>query len=163
MELFQYMEVADEIESEEKAITLEQAKLVDPEAEIGDELGFQIFYLDADKDRAEEEDKKYGDILGIRQSRSTFGRIAAQTAKQVIIQRVREAERAKIFEEYKDRQVKSSPVSLVASSEGMSSWTSVGRGYFAEPGANASRELPGWRPRSGFCKNTNGRAALRSS
>ena len=80
VELFQYMEVADEIESEEKAITLEQAKLVDPEAEIGDELGFQIFYLDADKDRAEEEDKKYGDILGIRQSRSTFGRIAAQTA-----------------------------------------------------------------------------------
>ncbi len=33
-----------------------------------------------------------------------FGRIAAQTAKQVIVQKVREAERAKVFSEYKDRE-----------------------------------------------------------
>ncbi|MDP6944845.1 MAG: NusA N-terminal domain-containing protein, partial [Myxococcota bacterium] len=104
VELFQYMEVADDVEDFERAITLDQAKKVDPEAEVGDELGFQIFYLESDADRAAEEDKKYGDILRIHQSRQTFGRIAAQTAKQVIIQRVREAERAKIFEEYKDRQ-----------------------------------------------------------
>jgi transcription termination/antitermination protein NusA len=32
-----------------------------------------------------------------------FGRIAAQTAKQVIVQKVREAERAQVVEEYKDR------------------------------------------------------------
>ena len=87
-----------------KEITLPQARLGDPDSEDGDELGFQIFYLDSDLDRAEEEDRKYGDILGIQQARQSFGRIAAQTAKQVIIQRVREAERAKIFEEYKDRQ-----------------------------------------------------------
>ncbi|MGB0589540.1 MAG: transcription termination factor NusA [Myxococcota bacterium] len=104
VELFQYMEVAEEVEDEGRAITIAQAKKVDPEAEVGDELGFQIFYLEADSDRAAEEDSKYGDILKIKQSRQTFGRIAAQTAKQVIIQRVREAERAKIFEEYKDRQ-----------------------------------------------------------
>lgn len=109
VELFQYMEVVEEVDSEDietkdRQISLEQAKRVDPEAEVGDELGFQIFYLDQDHGRAEEEDRKYGDILGIKQARSTFGRIAAQTAKQVIIQRVREAERAKIFEEYKDRQ-----------------------------------------------------------
>jgi len=104
VELFQYMAVMDAVEEASKEITLDQARLVDPESESGDELGFQIFYLDSDADRAEEEDKKYGDILGIEQSRRTFGRIAAQTAKQVIIQRVREAERAKIFEEYKDRQ-----------------------------------------------------------
>jgi transcription termination/antitermination protein NusA len=104
VELFQYMEVADEVEDAGRAITIAQAKKVDPEAEVGDELGFQIFYLEQDTDRAAEEDSKYGDILNIKQSRQTFGRIAAQTAKQVIIQRVREAERAKIFEEYKDRQ-----------------------------------------------------------
>jgi N utilization substance protein A len=104
VELFQYMAVVDDVVEASKEITLPQARQVDPDSEDGDELGFQIFYLDADVDRAEEEDKKYGDILGIKQARQSFGRIAAQTAKQVIIQRVREAERAKIFEEYKDRQ-----------------------------------------------------------
>ena len=107
VELFQYMLVVedeDEIEDPATQITLEQARRIDTEAESGDELGFQIFYLDEDKPKAEEEDRKYGDVLGIRQARRSFGRIAAQTAKQVIIQRVREAERAKIFDEYKDRQ-----------------------------------------------------------
>jgi N utilization substance protein A len=104
VELFQYMAVVEEIVEVSKEITLPQARLVDPDSEDGDELGFQIFYLDSDLDRAEEEDRKYGDILGIQQARQSFGRIAAQTAKQVIIQRVREAERAKIFDEYKDRQ-----------------------------------------------------------
>lgn len=104
VDLLQFMLVTDEIDDEDREITIDQAKMVDPGAEIGDELGFQIFYLDKDKDKAEAEDKKYGDILGIKQARQTFGRIAAQTAKQVIIQRVREAERARVFEEYKDRQ-----------------------------------------------------------
>ena len=104
VELFQYMCVAAEVEDEATEIPIHRAKMVDPEAEPGDELGFKIFYLDRDKKEAEEEDKKYGDILGIRQARQSFGRIAAQTAKQVIIQRVREAERARIYEEYKDRQ-----------------------------------------------------------
>ena len=89
VELFQYMAVVDEVEDHGKEITLPQARLVDPDSEDGDELGFQIFYLDSDLDRAEEEDRKYGDILGIQQARQSFGRIAAQTAKQVIIQRVR--------------------------------------------------------------------------
>ena len=104
VDLLQFMLVTEDVEDEGREITLEQAQLVDPGAEIGDELGFQIFYLDRDRDKAEAEDKKYGDILGIKQARQSFGRIAAQTAKQVIIQRVREAERARVFEEYKDRQ-----------------------------------------------------------
>ena len=103
VDLLQFMSVVDEVDDDDTEISLEQAQLVDPGAEIGDELGFQIFYLDKDKDRAEAEDKKYGDILGISQARRTFGRIAAQTAKQVIIQRVREAERQMIYDEYKDR------------------------------------------------------------
>ncbi len=104
VELLQFMEVVDEVDDESVEITIDQAMRVDPEAEVGDQLGFQIFYLDRDKKQAEDEDKKFGDILGIKQARQTFGRIAAQTAKQVIIQRVREAERARVFEEYKDRE-----------------------------------------------------------
>src|SRR5690606_14486228 len=45
-----------------------------------------------------------GDLLKIKQARSTFGRIAAQTAKQVLLQRVRDAERDLIYNEYKDRK-----------------------------------------------------------
>jgi len=48
---------------------------------------------------------KVGDeITSKLKSREDFGRIAAQTAKQVIIQRIREAERDSIYEEYKDRK-----------------------------------------------------------
>jgi len=104
VDLLQFMAVVAEIDDPDREITLDQAKLVDPDAEVGDELGFQIFYLEKDKDKAEGEDKKHGDILGIRQARATFGRIAAQTAKQVIKQRIREAERSRVFDEYKDRQ-----------------------------------------------------------
>ena len=45
-----------------------------------------------------------GDVVDIRIPYESFGRIAAQTAKQVILQRVREGEREMIYEEYKDRE-----------------------------------------------------------
>src|SRR6185295_16619684 len=51
-----------------------------------------------------EEEKKWGNVLELRDTVKHFGRIAAQTAKQVIIQRVREAERENVFNEYKDRK-----------------------------------------------------------
>jgi N utilization substance protein A len=104
VELFQYMTVVDEVDIPETDITLERSQTIDEGAAVGDELGIQIFYLDSDTDRASEQDQLYGDVLGISQTRQSFGRIAAQTAKQVIIQRVREAERARIFEEYRDRK-----------------------------------------------------------
>ena len=63
----------------ENHIALAEAKNFDPEAEVGDEIGVKL-------------------------DTSGFGRILAQTAKQVIIQRIREAERDTVFEEYKDRQ-----------------------------------------------------------
>jgi N utilization substance protein A len=44
-----------------------------------------------------------GEILEIDVTPSTFGRIAAQTAKQVVVQRLREAERDKVYEEYSER------------------------------------------------------------
>ena len=104
VELFQYMVVVDETENPASELTVPEAQRVDPDVEVGDELGFQVFYREEDMERAREEDEKFGDILNVKQSRSTFGRIAAQTAKQVVIQRVREAERDIVFNEYKDRK-----------------------------------------------------------
>ncbi|HYG60904.1 MAG TPA: transcription termination factor NusA [Symbiobacteriaceae bacterium] len=45
-----------------------------------------------------------GDILEVEVTPRDFGRIAAQTAKQVVVQRIREAERGIIFEEYSSRE-----------------------------------------------------------
>jgi len=48
---------------------------------------------------------KVGDILEIKlESKSDYGRIAAQTAKQVIVQKIREAERDSMFNEYKKKE-----------------------------------------------------------
>ena len=47
---------------------------------------------------------KIGDIVEIEVTTKDFGRIAAQTAKQVIIQKIREAEREIVYSEYSDRQ-----------------------------------------------------------
>jgi hypothetical protein len=47
---------------------------------------------------------KYGDILQLETYRRAFGRIAAQTAKHVVLQKVQEAERTIVFNEYKDRK-----------------------------------------------------------
>ncbi len=49
-------------------------------------------------------DAHLGDVVEVDLEPREFGRIAAQTAKQVILQRVREAERQGIFSEYKDRE-----------------------------------------------------------
>ena len=53
--------------------------------------------------REDNPDIQLGDYLEEEIESESFGRIAAQTAKQVIVQKVREAERARIVEEYKDR------------------------------------------------------------
>lgn len=49
-------------------------------------------------------DVKVGDVVEIMDLPADFGRIAAQTAKQVIVQRIREAERDMVFSEYKDKE-----------------------------------------------------------
>ncbi|NLV24856.1 MAG: transcription termination/antitermination protein NusA [Deltaproteobacteria bacterium] len=78
VEVFEFVTVVEEVEDSYKQINLEEAREADPDAQIGDELGMKI---DA----------------------SNFSRIAAQTAKQVIIQKVREAEREGVYKEFKDR------------------------------------------------------------
>jgi transcription termination/antitermination protein NusA len=79
IKLMRYRQVADPIENEATQITLADAQAKNPDAKLGD-----FMLID--------------ELPPI-----DFGRIAAQTAKQVIVQRVREAERKRQYNEYKDR------------------------------------------------------------
>src|SRR4051812_32988722 len=105
VDLFQIIVIVEAITpgNEGKEVLLSDAQrfgLKDP----GDELLFQIFYDEKDQVKAEEQDAKYGELLKLNRAWKGFGRIAAQTAKQVILQRVREAERDNVFNQYKDRK-----------------------------------------------------------
>ena len=76
--LARYREVKDVIENEVTELTLEEAQAYKADAKVGDFIIDPLPPID-------------------------FGRIAAQTAKQVIVQKVRDAERNKQFEEYKEK------------------------------------------------------------
>ncbi|MEM9068878.1 MAG: transcription termination factor NusA [Myxococcota bacterium] len=108
VDLKMIMTCVDIVDNDEREISLEDARrygLDDPDDPLqsGDELDFDIFYLPEHAEEARDQDRLYGPLLGIQQARKGFGRIAAQTAKQVIIQRVRDAERERIFREFKNR------------------------------------------------------------
>src|SRR5436190_2005378 len=96
--------VEDDDAIEGREITVSEAHKAGLEAELGDELLFQVFYRSEDDDRAREQDEKFGDLIDLKHASKKFGRIAAQTAKQVIYQRVREAERDNVYNEFKDRK-----------------------------------------------------------
>ena len=104
VDLFQFMTVVDDVSDDEREIALEDAQAKGLEAELGEELGFQIFWHPSDAKKAAEQDREFGDLLMVKQARSQFGRIAAQTAKQVLIQRVRDEERDLVFQEFKDKK-----------------------------------------------------------
>jgi N utilization substance protein A len=72
-------EVVEDVESPQTETTLERAREVDPEAELGD-------------------------LVVVESTPKNFGRVAAQTAKQVILQRLREAERDAQYEEFIERE-----------------------------------------------------------
>lgn len=76
--VFVSREVVEEVGSESVEISLEDARKVKPDAEIGDSI-----------------EEKHEVV--------SFGRVAAQTAKQVVLQRLREAEREVVLEEYEDK------------------------------------------------------------
>ncbi|MFH1625753.1 MAG: transcription termination factor NusA [Pseudomonadota bacterium] len=79
VELFEFKTVVNEVRDHHVEISLGEATELDPEVEIGDSLGVK---------------------MDVRK----FGRISAQTAKQVIIQKVRDAERENIYNDYKNRK-----------------------------------------------------------
>ena len=72
--------------------------------EVVDEVENEATQIDVTKANMFKKGAKVGDIIEIKDLPSDFGRIAAQTAKQVIIQRIREAERDMVFGEYKDKE-----------------------------------------------------------
>jgi N utilization substance protein A len=104
VDLFLIVNVVEDDAIEGREITVEDAHKAGLEAELGDELLFQIFYRAEDDDRAREQDEKFGTLIDLKHASKKFGRIAAQTAKQVIYQRVREAERDNVYNEFKDRK-----------------------------------------------------------
>ncbi|MEL8054710.1 MAG: transcription termination factor NusA [Pseudomonadota bacterium] len=69
----------DEVEDQDQQLRLSDAKKIDASLELGDEIKEELPPFD-------------------------FGRVAAQTAKQVIMQKVRDAERQRHYDEYKDRE-----------------------------------------------------------
>ena len=87
-----YNDDAGEIEVFQFKTVME--KLLDPELHISV----------AEARATLDEEAEPGDSLGIKIDTSTFGRIAVQTAKQIIIQRVKDAERDNVYEEYHDRK-----------------------------------------------------------
>jgi N utilization substance protein A len=80
VEVFQFKTVVDKVIYEDTQVSIDEAReTLDEAAELGDSLGVKL-------------------------DTSSFGRIAVQTARQIIIQKVRDAERDKIYDEYKDRK-----------------------------------------------------------
>jgi N utilization substance protein A len=79
IEVFQFKDVVETIEDPALEISLEEGRKLDAECEIGDSLGTKM-------------------------DTSTFGRIAAQSAKQVIIQKMKDAEKDAIYASFIDRK-----------------------------------------------------------
>lgn len=78
--IFVVHKIVEVVEDPIREISLEDAKKIDPDAEIDGEIRDEVF------------------------PPAEYGRVAAQTAKQVILQRLREAERDVIFQEYKSKE-----------------------------------------------------------
>jgi N utilization substance protein A len=79
IDVFMRKEIVETVEDEQLEVSLEDAREIDLKYEVGDVIEKQVTPRD-------------------------FGRIAAQTAKQVVVQRIREAERGLIYDDYSNRQ-----------------------------------------------------------
>ena len=79
------VKTADEVDNDHLQVSLAEAKKTDKKAKVGTEDEPSMVEYEVDPGEG-------------------FGRVAAQTAKQVIIQRLREAEREIVFNEYKDKE-----------------------------------------------------------
>lgn len=79
IELFQFRTVVEEVVDDNTEISFTEAKILDPEVELGDDIGSKM--------------EDVGDL----------GRVAAQSAKQVIIQKMKDAESNVVYEMYKSR------------------------------------------------------------
>lgn len=71
--------------------------------EVVEKVGDDRFEITLDDAKKKKKDAELGDLIEFHQKADSFGRVAAQTAKQVILQRLREAEREIIMTEYQDK------------------------------------------------------------
>jgi N utilization substance protein A len=71
--------------------------------EVVDEVESPAYELSVPQAQIMNKGAKVGDIVEVHESVKSFGRVAAQTAKQVILQRLREAERENVMTEYEDK------------------------------------------------------------
>lgn len=71
--------------------------------EVVDKVGDEAFEISLTEAQAMKKNAKVGDTVEIHEKVENFGRVAAQTAKQVILQRLREAEREIVMAEYEDK------------------------------------------------------------
>src|ERR1044072_7208934 len=76
VDIFQYMTVVEEVTDKEREISASDAKRYGLEADLGEELGFQIFYLNEDSDRARQQDREFGELRGLPHARHGAGPIA---------------------------------------------------------------------------------------
>ena len=79
IEVFQFKEVVETVDEPELEISIKEGRKLDPDCEMGDSLGTKM-------------------------DTTTFGRIAAQSAKQVIIQKMKDAERDAVYAAFVDRK-----------------------------------------------------------
>lgn len=89
----QYNEETGEVELFEFKEVVEKEKFVDEEVEITEDEAHEL-----------DPDSGIGDFIGIKMDTKDLGRIAAQTARQIITQQVRDAERDIIFAEFEQRK-----------------------------------------------------------
>ena len=72
--------------------------------EIVEDVENELFEISVEEARNIDDKYQLGDIINIEITPKDFGRIAAQTAKQVVIQRIKDAERDVIYDEFIDRE-----------------------------------------------------------
>lgn len=95
--------------------------------EVVDEVITPATEIQIDAARKIDKNAQLGDLVNVEIKTQAFGRIAAQTAKQVIIQGIREAERGMIFESFSSRSMRFSRVRFCVSTTPATSLSASGR------------------------------------
>ena len=114
IDVFMRRDVVEEVEDPFSQTSLEEAKEIDPEYELGDVIEYMVTPKD-------------------------FGRIAAQTAKQVVVQKIRETERSMIYDDFNGRrgEIVTCTVQRIT---GDTAYVNMGR---AEGNLAAKEQIPG--------------------
>ncbi len=100
IKVYQQKTIVEEVEDPNQEVTLNEAKEINAGYSLGDVVNYEV-------------------------TPKTFGRIAAQTAKQVVVQRIKEAERDKVIAMYRDRE-NSMVTGLITKNEGKVVFIQVG-------------------------------------